>query len=430
VVVKHQPKRLGRATDPLGHGYVGLRWRGIARRVVVHEDQGRGVDLQRALHNLSRVDGHMVDGTACLFLIRDQDVLAVQIQDAKLFGFPVGHGGVAIVQQRRPTRQDGTVDDPRARHPLCRGFDHLQFDYDGLTHPRHRAQPRDGRGDDAVEIAECIQKRAGKRFYVLPGDGTKQHQLQQLVIWHGLGAALHEPRAQPGAMVADIGWQPPPWRKRLPAPFVGGKKRQGRVGKGARVGHGRRVRNLGEQTVNGCVTHRQSCPLLDSTGANPYLGAVMAQKSDPNYKIISENRRARFDYAIESDLECGIILLGSEVKSLRTGQANIAESYANVENGELWLINSYIAPYLPAKTWGHEERRKRKLLVSKRDLARFWAATAKQGMTLVPLVMYFNDRGLVKLKIGVAKGKKNHDKRETEAKRDWARQKQRLLKEN
>ena len=156
----------------------------------------------------------------------------------------------------------------------------------------------------------------------------------------------------------------------------------------------------------------------------------MAQKSDPNYKIISENRRARFDYAIESDLECGIILLGSEVKSLRTGQANIAESYANVENGELWLINSYIAPYLPAKTWGHEERRKRKLLVSKRDLARFWAATAKQGMTLVPLVMYFNDRGIVKLKIGVAKGKKLADKRATEAKRDWDRQKSRLLKEH
>ena len=157
----------------------------------------------------------------------------------------------------------------------------------------------------------------------------------------------------------------------------------------------------------------------------------MAQtKSDPNYKIIAENRRARFDYAIEEDIECGIILMGSEVKSLRENGANIAESYASVEDGELWLINGYIAPFQQARVWKHEERRRRKLLVSRKELARLWNATQRKGMTLVPLVMYFNDRGLVKLKIGVAKGKKNHDKRETEAKRDWARQKQRLLKES
>ncbi|TVS04062.1 MAG: SsrA-binding protein SmpB [Rhodobacteraceae bacterium] len=156
----------------------------------------------------------------------------------------------------------------------------------------------------------------------------------------------------------------------------------------------------------------------------------MAKTLDPNYRIIAENRRARFDYAIESDLECGIMLTGSEVKSLRTGKANIAESYAAIEDGELWLINSYIAPYAPARTWGHEERRKRKLLASKRELARLWADTAKAGMTLVPLVMYFNHRGLVKLKIGVAKGKKLADKRATEAKRDWDKQKRRLLKEH
>ncbi|MFP5508300.1 MAG: SsrA-binding protein SmpB [Paracoccaceae bacterium] len=157
----------------------------------------------------------------------------------------------------------------------------------------------------------------------------------------------------------------------------------------------------------------------------------MAQtKSDPNYKVIAENRRARFDYAIEEDIECGIILMGSEVKSLRENGANIAESYASVEEGELWLINGYIAPFQQARVWKHEERRKRKLLVSRKQLAQLWNATQRKGMTLVPLVMYFNDRGLVKLKIGVAKGKKNHDKRETEAKRDWARQKQRLLKES
>ncbi len=155
----------------------------------------------------------------------------------------------------------------------------------------------------------------------------------------------------------------------------------------------------------------------------------MAPKSDPNSKLIAENRRARFDYHIEDDLEAGIVLMGSEVKSLRQGGSNIADSYASVEGGELWLINGYIAPYAQAKTWGHEERRKRKLLVSKKELARLWSATAREGMTLVPLRLYFNDRGVVKLKLGVAKGKKLADKRDTSAKRDWDRQKARLLKQ-
>ncbi|PZX12093.1 MULTISPECIES: SsrA-binding protein SmpB [Celeribacter] len=148
---------------------------------------------------------------------------------------------------------------------------------------------------------------------------------------------------------------------------------------------------------------------------------------DKNYKVIAENRRARYDYAIEDDIECGIMLTGSEVKSLRTGQSNIAESYASVDNGELWLTNSYIAPYEQAM-FPHEERRKRKLLVSKRQLAKLWQATGREGMTLVPLVMYFNHKGRVKIKIGIAKGKKTVDKRQTEAKRDWGRQKQRLLR--
>ena len=101
-----------------------------------------------------------------------------------------------------------------------------------------------------------------------------------------------------------------------------------------------------------------------------------------NYKVVAENRRARYDYAIEDDIECGIVLMGSEVKSLRTGQANIAESYAAVEDGELWLTNAHIARYEPARQWGHEERRKRKLLVSKRELAKLWNATQREGMTM------------------------------------------------
>jgi len=152
-------------------------------------------------------------------------------------------------------------------------------------------------------------------------------------------------------------------------------------------------------------------------------------KTDSNYKVIAENRRARYDYAIEDDLECGIILQGSEVKSLRQGGANIAESYATVDQGELWLVNGYIAPYEQAKTWGHEERRRRKLLVNRKEMIKLWNATQRQGMTLVPLVMYFNHKGLVKLKIGIAKGKKTQDKRATEAKRDWHRQKARLLRD-
>jgi len=151
-------------------------------------------------------------------------------------------------------------------------------------------------------------------------------------------------------------------------------------------------------------------------------------KQDPNYKVIAESRRARFDYAIEDDLECGVLLLGSEVKSLRINGANIAESYAAVEKGELWLVNSYVAPYEQARTFGHEERRRRKLLANKRELAKLWSETQRKGLTLVPLVLYFNHRGKVKLKIGIAKGKKAHDKRADQAKRDWGRQKQRLLR--
>jgi SsrA-binding protein len=155
-----------------------------------------------------------------------------------------------------------------------------------------------------------------------------------------------------------------------------------------------------------------------------------SSKSDPNYKVIAENRRARFDYGIEDDVECGIMLEGSEVKSLRMGGSNIAESYAAVEDGELWLVNSYIAPYKQAKTFGHEERRRRKLLVSRKQLADMWTATQRKGMTLVPLVMYFNHRGKAKIKIGIGRGKKLHDKREDAAKRDWSRQKSRLMKDN
>ncbi len=168
---------------------------------------------------------------------------------------------------------------------------------------------------------------------------------------------------------------------------------------------------------------------LDRGAPVAYLQTIMAHKHDPNSKLIAENRQARYHYAIEEDLEAGIVLTGSEVKSLRRGQSNIAESYASIEEGELWLINSYIAAYKEAGVFGHEERRRRKLLVSKRQLSNLWQEVGRKGMTIVPLKMYFNDRGRVKLLIGTARGKKLADKRATEAKRDWDRQKQRLLKQ-
>ncbi len=153
------------------------------------------------------------------------------------------------------------------------------------------------------------------------------------------------------------------------------------------------------------------------------------KKADPNNKTVAENRKARYNYAVEDTLECGIVLEGSEVKSLREGKANIAESYASVEDGELWLINSYLPAYEQAKTFGHNERRKRKLLVSRRELGKLWQGVGRQGMTLVPLKIYFNDKGRAKLLLGIAKGKKQQDKRETEKKRDWNKQKARLLRD-
>ena len=153
------------------------------------------------------------------------------------------------------------------------------------------------------------------------------------------------------------------------------------------------------------------------------------RKADPNNKVAAENRKARFSYEVLDTLETGLVLSGSEVKSLRGGQANIQESYASVEGGELWLINSYLPEYLQANRFNHEPRRRRKLLVSKRELARLSQSIEREGMTLVPLKIYFNDRGRAKLLLAVARGKKLHDKRETEKQRDWNREKSRLLKE-
>ncbi|WP_377287910.1 SsrA-binding protein SmpB [Rhizobium sp. SG2393] len=146
-------------------------------------------------------------------------------------------------------------------------------------------------------------------------------------------------------------------------------------------------------------------------------------------KIVAENRKARFNYEIVDTYEAGLVLTGTEVKSLRDGKANIAESYASDEGEEIWLINSHLPEYLQANRFNHEPRRRRKLLLSKREINRLRASINREGMTLVPLKIYFNDKGRAKLELALAKGKKLHDKRESEKERDWNRQKGRLLRE-
>jgi SsrA-binding protein len=146
-------------------------------------------------------------------------------------------------------------------------------------------------------------------------------------------------------------------------------------------------------------------------------------------KIVAENRKARFNYEIIDTYEAGLVLMGTEVKALREGKANIAESYASDEGGEIWLINSYLPEYLQANRFNHEPRRRRKLLLSGREIHRLRSAINREGMTLIPLKIYFNDRGRAKMELALAKGKKLHDKRESEKERDWNRQKSRLLKD-
>ena len=155
----------------------------------------------------------------------------------------------------------------------------------------------------------------------------------------------------------------------------------------------------------------------------------MAKKEEPERKLIAENRRARFDYMIEETLEAGIQLVGTEVKSLRNGRANIAESYASPEKGELWLINATIPEYPPAGPFNHEPRRPRKLLVRSRELKRLMGAVEREGRTLAPLKLYFNARGIAKLELALARGKKAHDKREATKDREWKRQQARLMRE-
>jgi SsrA-binding protein len=159
------------------------------------------------------------------------------------------------------------------------------------------------------------------------------------------------------------------------------------------------------------------------------MGRLMAAKSERKLKIISDNRKARFNYEIGEKFEAGIALTGSEVKSLRAGKANIAESYADSRGRELWLVNANIPEYVQAGRFNHAPKRPRKLLLHRRQIDKLAGAVDREGMTLVPLRLYFNEKGRAKIEIALARGKKLHDKREAEKKRSWERERGRLLRQ-
>ncbi|HEY0441051.1 MAG TPA: SsrA-binding protein SmpB [Xanthobacteraceae bacterium] len=155
----------------------------------------------------------------------------------------------------------------------------------------------------------------------------------------------------------------------------------------------------------------------------------MAPKTEPNFKVVADNRKARFNYSIGETFEAGIALTGTEVKSLRDGKATIAEAFAGPRGGELWLFNSNIPEYLQANRFNHAPKRPRKLLLHARQIAKLVGAVEREGMTVVPLKLYFNERGRAKVELALAKGKQLHDKRETEKKRTWDRERSRLLRD-
>ena len=154
----------------------------------------------------------------------------------------------------------------------------------------------------------------------------------------------------------------------------------------------------------------------------------MAKPKEPANKVVAHNRRARFNYEIGETFEAGIALTGSEVKSLRQGRATIAESYADTRGGEVWLVNANIPEYVQAGRFNHAPKRPRKLLLHRREIDKLAGGVERDGMTIVPLKMYFNDKGRAKVELALARGKKLHDKRETEKKRSWERERGRLLR--
>jgi|TARA_B110000014_G_scaffold218133_1_gene173057 SsrA-binding protein len=155
----------------------------------------------------------------------------------------------------------------------------------------------------------------------------------------------------------------------------------------------------------------------------------MAKKNSPDRQIAAQNRKARHDYFIDENIEAGLVLHGSEVKSLRSGQGSLVDAWAGEKDNELWMYSAYIPQYASAHEPNYVSRRPRKMLLHKREMDRLLASIRREGVTLVPLSIYFNNRGIAKVDLGIARGKRKYDKRQTEKKRDWERQRSRLLRE-
>jgi len=155
----------------------------------------------------------------------------------------------------------------------------------------------------------------------------------------------------------------------------------------------------------------------------------MAAKAERKPRVVADNRKARFNYFIDETFEVGVVLTGTEVKSLRQGKATIGESYADARGGEIWLINSNIPEYRQANRFNHVPKRPRKLLLHRRQISKLIGAVEREGMTLVPLKLYFNEKGRAKIELALARGKKLYDKRETQKKRSWERERGRLLRQ-
>lgn len=151
--------------------------------------------------------------------------------------------------------------------------------------------------------------------------------------------------------------------------------------------------------------------------------------ADPVRRVAADNRRARHDYFIDERFEAGLMLQGTEVKSLRTGKANLADSYAGEQRGELFLFNAYIPEYIGGNRFNHEPRRARKLLLHKREIDKLLSHVKRGGMTLIPLAIYFNEKGRAKVELALARGKKHHDKRASEKERDWKREQGRIMRD-
>jgi len=181
------------------------------------------------------------------------------------------------------------------------------------------------------------------------------------------------------------------------------------------------------------IARQVGAPPLSFPTAHAYMPATMARPTPAEFdkkKIVAENRRARFEYYIEDVFEAGIVLTGTEVKSLRFGEGTIAESYAEVKGGEVWLVNSNVPEFSHGNRFNHVPKRPRKLLLKEREISKFHGAVERKGMTLVPLSIYFNGRGRAKVELALAKGKNAADKRATMKERDWKRDKARIMREH